>query len=63
MIKVTVKTKQGYNEDLYFESVTDWKHWKTYMSIHPKSTTRLYGWATSVMIKDITRVISVEEEN
>lgn len=63
MITVTVKTKQGSTEELYFKDMVNWDKWKKYMRINPKSHTRLSGWTRSVMIKDITRVISVEEEN
>lgn len=63
MITVTAKTKQGSTEELYFENMTNWNHWKNYIKIHPKSTTRLHGWGRSIMIRDITRVIKVEEEN
>lgn len=63
MIAVTVETIHGSNLELYFNDRPSYKSWRSLWNVHPKSNYIVHGWARSIMFKDITRVISVEEEN
>lgn len=63
MIKVTVLTRFNRQEELYFNDKQACKNFTTHVYLHPQSRRLVHGWGRSIMVKDITRVISVEEEN
>lgn len=63
MIKATVLTKRDCKEELHFEDIEKYKRWHTHWTHNKTSKRLIHGWFRSIMYKDITRVISVEEEN
>lgn len=64
MITATVETIHGGSTlELYFNSKIDFERFALRLRSFPNSTRLVHGWGRSIMLKDITRVISVEEEN
>lgn len=63
MITVTVETKQGFNEELFFLNEAAYNNFVMTLRSNFDSNRRIHGFERSIMLKDITRVISVEEEN
>ncbi|PGL88561.1 hypothetical protein CN926_00725 [Bacillus thuringiensis] len=63
MITVTVETKQGFNEELCFLNEAAYDNFVMVLRSNFESTRRAHGFERSIMLKDITKVISVEEEN
>lgn len=63
MITATVETTNRERLELYFNDRQDYKRWRALWNTHPKSKYLVHGWSRSIMFRNITRVISVEEEN
>ncbi|PFY86015.1 hypothetical protein COF75_07320 [Bacillus toyonensis] len=63
MIKATVLTRFNHQEELYFNDKEDYRKFNLHRYLHPESRRLVHGWGRSIMVMDITRVISVEEEN
>lgn len=63
MIKATVLTWNNHKIELHFEDRFQYRKWKVNWIADPLSERLVYGWERSVRQCDITRVISVEEEN
>lgn len=63
MIKATVLTRQGSEQELYFNELADYESLLSHWVSTPNSVRLTHGWERSLKVCDITRVISVEEEN
>lgn len=63
MITATVLTRHKFTEEIFFEDMKSYKHWRRYWETFPNSTRLVHGWGRPIRLQDITRVIKVEEEN
>lgn len=63
MIRATVLTRHGYEQELHFNAMINFSKWHMYWSNNRDSARLVHGWERSIRLCDITRVISVEEEN
>ncbi|PGF00856.1 hypothetical protein COF71_13735 [Bacillus toyonensis] len=63
MITATVETVHGGTHELQFADGVSYQEFNLYRYLHPESRRLVHGWDRSIRLCDITRVISVEEEN
>lgn len=63
MIKATVLTRYGRQEELYFETFINFSKWYIHWNDNQNSVRLVHGHERSIRMCDIARVISVEEEN